>query len=214
MCALLITQRIFSGRSSCRCPGSDRLFALLGMVFAAQLYLGLHTHPGEWPWEFIFIIVICWMFNLYARPRSLGLDLLLWRETTAAKGGGGIAPFYAGLLSVRLKGEGVALAPGSLSAFRGIFRLQKRSEARYQTRTPPNATGREPRCRHQHRSAHGDEKVDVAMPKATSNSPSQFDAAKIGDPGVAADGRDCPVAVAERRLFSFPFTDARTASAA
>lgn len=51
-----------------------RPFALLGMVFAAQLYLGLHTHPGEWPWEFIFIIVICWMFNLYAAGRSLGLE--------------------------------------------------------------------------------------------------------------------------------------------
>ncbi len=69
-------------------------FALLGMVFAAQLYLGLHTHPGEWPWEFIFIIVICWMFYLYAAGRSLGLDALLRRETRVAKGGGLIARFY------------------------------------------------------------------------------------------------------------------------
>ena len=68
--------------------------ALLGMVFAAQLYLGLHTHPGEWPLEFIFIIVICWMFYLYAAGRSLGLDALLRREITVAKGGGLIARLY------------------------------------------------------------------------------------------------------------------------
>ena len=53
-----------------------RPFALLGVVFAAQLYLGLHTHPGEWPWEFIFIVVICWMFYLYAAGCSLGLNAL------------------------------------------------------------------------------------------------------------------------------------------
>jgi hypothetical protein len=71
-----------------------RAFALLGMVFAAQLYFGLYTHPNEWPWEFIFIIVICWMFYIYAAGRSLGLDALLRRETTLAKGDGLIARFY------------------------------------------------------------------------------------------------------------------------
>ncbi len=64
------------------------------MVFAAQLSLGLHTHPGEWPWAFIFIIVICWMFCLYAAGRSLGLDALLRRDTTVAKGGGLIERLY------------------------------------------------------------------------------------------------------------------------
>ncbi len=71
-----------------------RAFALLGMVFAAQLYFGLYTHPGEWPWEFIFIVVICWMFYLYAAGRSLGLDALLRRETSLAEGDGLIARVY------------------------------------------------------------------------------------------------------------------------
>ncbi len=71
-----------------------RAFALLGMVFAAQLYFGLYTHPGEWPWEFIFIVVICWMFYIYAAGRSLGLDALLRRETSLAKGDGLIARVY------------------------------------------------------------------------------------------------------------------------
>ena len=71
-----------------------RPFALLGMVFAAQLYFGLYTHPNERPWEFIFIIVICWMFFIYAAGRSLGLDALLRRETKLAEGNGLIARFY------------------------------------------------------------------------------------------------------------------------
>jgi uncharacterized membrane protein YphA (DoxX/SURF4 family) len=71
-----------------------RAFALLGMVFAAQLYFGLYTHPSEWPWEFIFIIVICWMFYIHAAGRSLGLDALLRRETTLAQGEGLIARLY------------------------------------------------------------------------------------------------------------------------
>jgi uncharacterized membrane protein YphA (DoxX/SURF4 family) len=71
-----------------------RAFAVLGMVFAAQLYFGLYTHPNEWPWEFIFIIVICWLFYIYAAGRSLGLDALLRRDTKLAEGDGLIARIY------------------------------------------------------------------------------------------------------------------------
>jgi uncharacterized membrane protein YphA (DoxX/SURF4 family) len=71
-----------------------RAFALLGMLFAVQLYFGLYTHPGEWPWEFIFIIVICGMFWLYAAGRSLGLDALLRRETGVLRSERLIARLY------------------------------------------------------------------------------------------------------------------------
>jgi uncharacterized membrane protein YphA (DoxX/SURF4 family) len=71
-----------------------RAFALLGMAFALQLYFGLYRHPGEWPWSYIFIIVICWMFYIYAAGRSLGLDALIRRETTLAQGNGLIARLY------------------------------------------------------------------------------------------------------------------------
>src|SRR6185312_3288039 len=39
-----------------------RFFSLVAMAYAAQLYFGLYTHPNEWPWEFIFIIMIAAMF--------------------------------------------------------------------------------------------------------------------------------------------------------
>ncbi len=71
-----------------------RAFSVLGMIFAAQLYFGLYRHPAEWPWEFVFIIVICWLFYIYAAGRSLGLDALLRRETMLAKGDGLIARIY------------------------------------------------------------------------------------------------------------------------
>ena len=61
-----------------------RAFALLGMVFTLQLYFGLYRHPNEWPWTYIFIIVICWMFYIDAAGRSLGLDAL-----TPARDGAG-----------------------------------------------------------------------------------------------------------------------------
>ena len=68
--------------------------ALFATIYAAQLYFGLYRHPSEWPWEFVFIIVICWLFYIYAAGRSLGLDALLRRETNLAKGDGLIARVY------------------------------------------------------------------------------------------------------------------------
>ncbi len=71
-----------------------RAFALFGMIYTAQLYFGLYRHPNEWPWEFIFIVVLCWLFYIYAAGRSLGLDAVLRRESTLAQGGGLIARLY------------------------------------------------------------------------------------------------------------------------
>jgi uncharacterized membrane protein YphA (DoxX/SURF4 family) len=71
-----------------------RVVSLLAMIYVAQLYFGLYRDPTEWPWEYVFIIVICWLFYIYAAGRSLGLDALLRRETTLAKGDGLIARVY------------------------------------------------------------------------------------------------------------------------
>lgn len=61
---------------------------------AAQLYFGLYTDPAEWPWSYIFIIALCWMFYVHAAARSLGLDALLRRETKLAEGDGLVARLY------------------------------------------------------------------------------------------------------------------------
>jgi uncharacterized membrane protein YphA (DoxX/SURF4 family) len=64
-----------------------RLFSLVAMLFAAQLYFGLYRHPTEWPWEFIFIIIIGALFYLYAAGRSLGLDAMLHRKSQMKESG-------------------------------------------------------------------------------------------------------------------------------
>ena len=71
-----------------------RAVALFGMIYAAQLYIGLYRNPSEWPWEYVFIIVIHWLFYIYAAGRSLGLDALLRRETTLGKSDGIVARLY------------------------------------------------------------------------------------------------------------------------
>jgi uncharacterized membrane protein YphA (DoxX/SURF4 family) len=54
-----------------------RFFAALAVLFAVHLWFGLYLHPGEWPWEYVFIAVIHVLFVAYAAGRSLGADALL-----------------------------------------------------------------------------------------------------------------------------------------
>ena len=57
-----------------------RLFSLLGIVFALQLWLGLCRHPHEWPWLFMSMAFTLGLFIVHGAGRSLGLDALLRRE--------------------------------------------------------------------------------------------------------------------------------------
>jgi uncharacterized membrane protein YphA (DoxX/SURF4 family) len=57
--------------------GGVRFFAALAVLFAVHLWFGLYLHPGEWPWEYVFIAVIHVLFVAYAAGRSLGADALL-----------------------------------------------------------------------------------------------------------------------------------------
>jgi hypothetical protein len=65
-----------------------RFFSLLGILFVAQLWLGLYQHPHEWPWLFMFMVFTLGLFILHPAGRSLGLDALLLRRraTTGAHG--------------------------------------------------------------------------------------------------------------------------------
>jgi uncharacterized membrane protein YphA (DoxX/SURF4 family) len=54
-----------------------RFFSALAILFSLHLWLGLYLHPGEWPWEYVFIAVIHALFLAYAAGRSLGVDALL-----------------------------------------------------------------------------------------------------------------------------------------
>ncbi len=51
-----------------------RVFAGLGLLMALNLWVGLYSAPGEWPWTYGYLIVIQALFVLDPPGRCLGLD--------------------------------------------------------------------------------------------------------------------------------------------
>jgi uncharacterized membrane protein YphA (DoxX/SURF4 family) len=56
-----------------------RLGAALGALMAINLWLGLYNAPGEWPWTYMFLVVLQLLFFIDPPGRSLGFDALAWR---------------------------------------------------------------------------------------------------------------------------------------
>src|SRR3984893_7961472 len=61
-----------------------RVGAALGAVMAINLWLGLYNAPGEWPWTYMFLVVIQLIFVIDPPGRSLGVDAILWRDNTSS----------------------------------------------------------------------------------------------------------------------------------
>jgi uncharacterized membrane protein YphA (DoxX/SURF4 family) len=53
-----------------------RLSAFCGALFIANLWLGLYRVDSEWPWSYVFLILLLALFSLEAFGRSLGFDAL------------------------------------------------------------------------------------------------------------------------------------------
>jgi len=51
-----------------------RLFGLIGAAMAINLWLGLYSAHGEWPWTYFFLIVVMLQFAIMRAGRSLGVD--------------------------------------------------------------------------------------------------------------------------------------------
>ena len=54
-----------------------RLSAFCGALFIGNLWLGLYRVDSEWPWSYVFLILLLALFSLEAFGRSLGCDALL-----------------------------------------------------------------------------------------------------------------------------------------
>jgi uncharacterized membrane protein YphA (DoxX/SURF4 family) len=54
-----------------------RLGAVLGLLIGLNLWLGLYSAPGEWPWTYGFLIIIQGIYVLDPPGRSLGVDAML-----------------------------------------------------------------------------------------------------------------------------------------
>ena len=72
-----------------------RLGAALGALMAINLWLGLYDAAGEWPWTYMFLVVIQLLFVIDPPGRSLGLDVLLWRRKTAPGNGPSVLSLVA-----------------------------------------------------------------------------------------------------------------------
>lgn len=57
----------------------SRAGAVLGLLMGANLWLGLYSAPGEWPWTYVFLVVIQALFAIDPPGRVLGADVLLRR---------------------------------------------------------------------------------------------------------------------------------------
>jgi uncharacterized membrane protein YphA (DoxX/SURF4 family) len=69
-----------------------RLAASLAIIFVLHLWLGIYRpgEPAEWPWSYIFLAIVMFMFALHAAGRSLGLDAWLRRHVPAVRDGRGL----------------------------------------------------------------------------------------------------------------------------
>jgi uncharacterized membrane protein YphA (DoxX/SURF4 family) len=54
-----------------------RLFAVVGALQILNLWLGLYSAPGEWPWTCFFLFLLMLVFGLQQFGRSLGIDAIL-----------------------------------------------------------------------------------------------------------------------------------------
>ena len=58
-----------------------RVWALIGAAQILNLWLGLYSAPGEWPWTYFFLLILMSVFALHRYGRSLGLDALIAGRT-------------------------------------------------------------------------------------------------------------------------------------
>lgn len=69
-----------------------RVASILAMLFVTNLWLGIYVpgEPAEWPWSYVFLLFLMFLFALLAAGRSLGLDALLRRHVAAVRDGTGL----------------------------------------------------------------------------------------------------------------------------
>jgi len=64
-----------------------RFVGVIGIFFVLQLWLGIYRpgNPADWPWSYLFLASLMFLFSLYAAGRSLGLDAWLRRNVEAVR---------------------------------------------------------------------------------------------------------------------------------
>jgi uncharacterized membrane protein YphA (DoxX/SURF4 family) len=57
-----------------------RVWALIGAAQILNLWFGLYSAPGEWPWTYFLLLILMLVFALHRYGRSLGLDAIIVRR--------------------------------------------------------------------------------------------------------------------------------------
>ncbi|HUB13114.1 MAG TPA: DoxX family membrane protein [Acetobacteraceae bacterium] len=63
----------------------SRLGAVLGLLMGLNLWLGLYSAPGEWPWTYMFLVIIQAYYVIDPPGRALGADAWLRRPDGRAR---------------------------------------------------------------------------------------------------------------------------------
>jgi hypothetical protein len=67
---------------------------VLAIAYTLQLWLGLYDNPSEWPWTYMFLAVLMFLFTVEAAGRSLGLDAWLRRKVSDVHDGKGLIGWF------------------------------------------------------------------------------------------------------------------------
>ena len=69
-----------------------RFAGVIGILFVLHLWLGIYLpgNPAEWPWSYIFLVMVMFLLVVDAAGRSLGLDGWLRRHVPAVRDGKGV----------------------------------------------------------------------------------------------------------------------------
>jgi hypothetical protein len=71
-----------------------RFVGLLAIAYTLQLWLGLYDNSSEWPWTYMFLAVLMFLFTVEAAGRSLGLDGWLRRNVAEVRDGRGLLGWF------------------------------------------------------------------------------------------------------------------------
>lgn len=71
-----------------------RLVSVLGVLYVLQLWLGLYDNSSEWPWTYMFLALLMFLFAVEGAGRSLGFDAWLRREVPAVRDGKGLVGWF------------------------------------------------------------------------------------------------------------------------
>ncbi|MFH0299325.1 DoxX family protein [Bradyrhizobium sp. 31Argb] len=76
-----------------------RLVGVLAIAYVLQLWLGLYGNPAEWPWTYMFLALLMFLFVLEGAGRSLGFDAWLRRNVPAVRDRKGLLGWFFNIAS-------------------------------------------------------------------------------------------------------------------